>query len=168
MSTVAFQKASSAGAVAGNIYDYMNELYDKIAKRAFSFFEQDGRVHGHDVDHWLMAEADLLNPVPLELSDSEFELTVRAEVPGFTEKELEVIVEPGRLFIKGKTEKKSEEKKKKTLYSEFSSNEIFRGISLPTEIDPEKVNATLKNGVLEISMPKTTPAKKISVAAKAA
>jgi HSP20 family protein len=167
MSTVAVQRASSPG-VGGNIYDYMNELYDKIAKLAFSFFERDGRVHGHDVDHWLTAEADLLNPVPFELSESEFELSVRAQVPGFTEKELEIIAEPGRLFIKGKTEKKSEEKKKKTLYSEFSSNEIFRGISLPTEIDPEKVNATLNNGVLEISMQKAMPAKKISAAAKAA
>ena len=168
MSTVAVRRASSPGALPENIYDHMNELYNKIAQRAFSLFERDGRVHGHDVDHWLTAEAGLLNPVPLELSETDFELNVLAEVPGFTERELEIIAEPGRLFIKGKTEKKSEEKKKKTLYSEFSPTEIFRGISLPTEIDPEKVNAVLKNGVLEISMQKAMPAKKLSIAAKAA
>jgi HSP20 family protein len=146
----------------------MNDLYEQIARRAFSFLERDGRVHGHDIDQWLTAEAEFLNRVPLELAESETELTVRAEAPGFTEKELEVIVEPGRLFIKSKTEKRSEEKKKKTLYSEIASNEIFRSISLPTDIDPEKVSAVLKNGVLDISMPKAMPAQKVSVATKAA
>jgi HSP20 family protein len=89
-------------------------------------------------------------------------------VPGFTEKELEIVAEPGRLFITGRSEKKSEEKKKKTLFSEISSNEIFRSVYLPAEIDTEKVSAVLKNGVLEISMHKAKPAKEVTVMAKAA
>jgi HSP20 family protein len=141
----------------------MNELYDKIARKAFSIFEHDGYHHGHDLEHWLEAESQFLNPVPLELSETDIEFTVRAEVPGFTEKELEIVAEPGRLFITGKSEKKSEDKKKKAVYSEISANEIFRSFSLPAEIDPEKVNAVLKNGVLEVSMPKATSAKKVTV-----
>jgi len=167
MSTVSIQRTSTSGALTHPLYDYMNELYDKIAQRAFCFFERDGRIHGHDVDHWLKAEADFLNSVPFELYETDTELAVRAEVPGFTEKELEIVVEPGRVFITGKTEKKSEEKKK-TLYSEISSDEIFRSISLPTEVDPEKVTAVLKNGVLEISMHKAKAPKKVTVMAKAA
>jgi hypothetical protein len=71
-----------------------------------------------------------------------------------------VVAEPYRLFITGKTEQKTEEKKKRTLYSESSSNGIFRSICLPSKIDPDKVNATMKNGILEISMQKAAPAKK--------
>jgi HSP20 family protein len=167
MSTIAVQRASTPGALTHSLYDYMNELYDKIAQRAFSFFERDGRIHGHDLEHWLSAEADFLTPVPLELSESDTEFMVRAEVPGFSDKEIEIVAEPGRLFITAKAEKKTEEKKK-TLYSEFSSKEIFRSIALPTEIDPEKVTAVLKNGVLEISMHKAKPVKKVTVTAKAA
>jgi HSP20 family protein len=146
----------------------MNELYNKISQRAFSIFEENGRTDGHDLADWLRAEAEILTPIPLELSETDTELVVRAQVPGFTEKELEIVAEPGRLFITGKAEKKSEEEKKKTLYSEISSNEIFRTVVLPAEIDPEKVSAVLKNGVLEVSMHKAKPAKKVPVMAKAA
>jgi HSP20 family molecular chaperone IbpA len=168
MSTVAIQRASTPTALTQSLYDYMNEIYNRVAQRAFCFFESNGRTHGHDLEDWLKAEAEFLNPVPLELSETDTELAVRAEVPGFTEKELEIVAEPGRLFITGKSEKKSEEKKKKTLFSEISSNEIFRSIYLPAEIDPEKVSAVLKNGVLEISMHKAKPATRVTVMAKAA
>jgi HSP20 family molecular chaperone IbpA len=168
MSTVAIQRASTPTALSRSLYDYMNELYNTISQRAFSIFEGNERIDGHDLADWLKAEAEMLTPIPLELSETDTELAVRAQVPGFTEKELEIVAEPGRLFITGKTEKKSEEKKKKTLFSEISSNEIFRTVALPTEIDPEKVSAVLKNGVLEVSMYKAKPAKKVPVMAKAA
>jgi len=165
--TVAIQRASPPSTLA-SLDKYVTELYDNIAQRAFSFFEDEGWIHGHHVDHWLKAESELLMPISVELSETETEVSVRAEVPGFSEKDLEIGVEPGRLFIKGKFEKKSGEKKKKALYSEISSNEIFRSISLPSEIDPEKVTAVLKNGVLDITMAKAIPAKNVAVTAKAA
>ena len=168
MSTVAVQRALPASAITQNLYDYVDELYDKIGKRAFSLFENNGRIHGRDLSDWLRAEAEFLAPVPLEISETETELAVRAEVPGFNEKELEILAEPGRLFIKGKNERKTEEKKRKTLYSEIAANEIFRSVALPSEIDPDKVTAVLKNGVLEVSMHKAKPAKKVSVMPKAA
>jgi HSP20 family molecular chaperone IbpA len=168
MSTVVIQRASTPTALTHSLYDYMNELYKKIAQRAFNLFEGNGRIHGHDLEDWLKAETEFITPVPLELSETDTELAVRAEVPGFTEKELEIVVEPKRLFITGKTEKKSKEKKKQTLYSEISSNEIFRSIRLPAEIDSEKVSAVLKNGVLEVSMHKAKAAEKVTIMAKAA
>jgi HSP20 family protein len=168
MSTIPIQRASTPTALTRSLYNYMNKLYNKVSRRAFSIFEGNGRIDGHDLADWLKAEAEILIPVPLELSETDTELAVKAEVPGFTERELEIVAEPGRLFITGKAVKKSEEKKQKTPYSEFSSNEIFRSISLPAEIDPEKVSGVLKNGVLEISMHKAKPAKKVTVTAKAA
>jgi HSP20 family protein len=168
MSTVAVQRASTPTAQSHSLYDCMNELSNKIAQRAFCKFEGNGRVPGHDLEDWLKAEAEFLTPVPLELSETDAELTIKAEVPGFTEKELKIVAEPAHLFITGKTEKRSEEKKKKTLYSEISSNEIFRNVRLPVDIDPEKVSAVLKNGILEVLMHKAMPAKKVSVMAKAA
>lgn len=168
MSTVAVQRVLTPDAMMQGLYEYMDELEAKISKRAFSLFESNGRIDGHDVCDWLRAESEFLVPVPLEIIETETELAVRAEVPGFNEKELEVVAEPGRVFIRGKAEKKAEEKKKKTIYSEITSNEIFRSLALPVEIDPEKVTATLKNGVLEISTNKAKPAKKVSVMQKVA
>jgi len=168
MSNVAVQSAPTTTALTESLCKHMNDLYNKVAERAFSLFQNNGHSHGHDLEDWFKAESEFLTPVPLELSETDTELEVRAEVPAFTEKELEIVVEPSRLFIIGKTEKKSEKKKNKTFYSEISSNEVFRSISLPAEVDPENVRAVLKNGVLEISMQKAKPAKKVNVIAKAA
>jgi HSP20 family molecular chaperone IbpA len=168
MSTVAVQRASTPNALTRRLYDYMNELYQNISRRAFSIFEENGNSHGHDLDHWLKAEAEFLCPAPLEIVETDSAVTVRADVPGFIEQDLEIVAEPARLFITGKTEKKIDDSKKKTLYSEISSKEVFRSIALPSTIDPEKATASLKNGVLEISLEKTKPAKNVTVLAKAA
>ena len=97
-------------------------------------------------------------------------LEVKAEVPGFNEKEIEVSVEPRRLTITGKreTETKKEEKKSKTVYSEFCSNQILRIVDLPASVDAEKTIATLKNGVLQLTMPKVAKAKTIEIKPRAA
>ncbi len=95
MSIVAIQRASIPTAPTHSLYDYRNELSNRIAQRAFSLVQGNGRIHGHGLENWLK-ESEFLTPVPLELSETDTELTVRAEVPGFTEKELEIIVEPGQ------------------------------------------------------------------------
>jgi HSP20 family protein len=146
----------------------MNELYQKISRRAFSIFEENDHNHGHDLDQWLRAEAEFLCPAPLKIVESDSEVTIRVDVPGFSEKELEIVAEPARLFITGMAETEMDKTKKKTVYSEVSSREVFRSIALPTRIDPEKVTASLKNGVLEVSLQKMEPAKKVPVMAKAA
>ena len=112
----------------------------------------------------------LLHPVHVNIIEAAENLEVKAEVPGFTEKEIEVAVEPYRLTITGKreTEIKKEENKGKMVYSEFCSNQILRIVDLPASVDAEKTTATLKNGVLQLTMPKTVKAKAIEIQSKAA
>jgi len=153
---------------ADEIFNRINEVYESIARRAFEIFESSGRAFGRDLADWFQAESELLHPVHLDIAESEDALTVRAEVPGFNANELEVSLEPRRLTITGKRESKEERKTGKTVYSERCSNRIFRVIDLPTEVDTAKVTATFKNGVLELEMQKTAPAKKIRVEAKSA
>jgi HSP20 family protein len=89
-------------------------------------------------------------------------------MPGINEKDIEIKVEPRRVYITGKREEKSEDKKRgETFYSE-RSNEVFRVVDLPAEIDPDKVKATLSKGELEITLPKKEIGKKVRVEAKAA
>ena len=81
-------------------------------------------------------------------------------------KDLEVTLEPQRLIISGKRETKEETQKGKTVYKEQCSNQIFRAVSLPAEVDASKATATLKNGVLELQVPKSTKALAKSVEVK--
>ena len=151
-----------------NVLDRFQQNYDSIARRAFEIFDRNGRWLGHDLADWFQAESEILHPVHLEILESEEALNVRAEVPGFTAKEIDISVEPRRMTITGKHETKEESKKGKTIYSERSSNEILRAIDLPAEVESSKVTATLKDGVLNIELPKAAHAKTVRVEAKAA
>jgi HSP20 family molecular chaperone IbpA len=152
------------------LLERMNSLQNEIARRAFQLFERNGFRMGEDLENWLRAESELLHPIQVELAEDEDrnELILRAELPGFTEKDVEVKTEPGRIYITGKLEEKKEEKKEKTLYSELRSREVFRSIELPEQIDPEKVQATMSHGVLELRMPRAETQKKVPVKVKAA
>ncbi len=146
---------------ADETLDRMKETCDAIARRAFEIFDGNGRRLGRDLADWLQAEAELLHPVHLDISDTEQALTVRAEVPGFREKDVEIDLEPRRLTITGKRESREERHKGKTVYSEHCSNEIFRVVDLPSEVDTASsaIEATYDRGVLTITLPKREKAK---------
>jgi len=150
-----------------NELDRIGQLFDSIEKRAFEIFSN-GKWFSHDLSDWLQAESEILHPVHLEIAETDEALTVRAEVPGFTAKELDIRVEGNRLTIAGKHESKQESTKGKTIYSERCANEILRYVDLPSDVDGAKVNATLKDGVLNLELPKAPHAKSVRIEAKSA
>lgn len=141
------------------LFERMSRMHNEIARRAFEIFEGNGGTIGRELDDWFKAETEFLHPVHVNISETGDALQVDAEVPGFDAKDLQVSVEPGRLTISGKKETKEESKKGKTIYKEQCSNEILRVVDLPVEVDTAKVNATLKNGILNLALPKTTRAQ---------
>lgn len=157
----------AARAKSESLLDRMDEIFDGIRKRAFEMFDGNGNVFGRELDDWLKAEREILHPVQIELSESGDAFEVRAEVPGFTEKELEISAEPNRVTITGKRETSKEEKKGKTVYSETGSDQILRVVELPANIDTDKVTATIKNGVLTLALPKAATARTVRVQPKA-
>ena len=151
-----------------NVFDRIQQTYDSIARRAFEIFDSNGRWRGRELSDWLQAESELLHPVHLEMAESDDNLTVRAEVPGFSTKELEINVEPRKLTIVGKHEAREESKKGKTIYSERCAREILRVVDLPAQVDSSKVSAMLKDGILNIELPKAAHAKTVRIEPKAA
>jgi HSP20 family molecular chaperone IbpA len=162
-------KTSAAANQPGteNAIERFRQVFDSIEKRAFEIFNNNGRWFGNDLSDWLQAESEILHPLHLEIAETEDALTVRAEVPGFTAKELEIQVEGNRLTISGKHESKEETKKGKTIYSERCANEILRSVELPSDVDGTKVSATLKDGLLNIELPKAPRAKSVRIEPKA-
>jgi len=148
--------------------DEINEMFDALARRAFSIFESNGRVFGRDLADWLQAERELFHPALLDVSESDNSFEVRAEVPGFEARQLEINLEGRRLTISGKREKHEERKDKKSIYSETNSDRILRVVNLPADVNAEAVRAGLKDGILAIEIPKAVPARKISVTPRAA
>jgi HSP20 family protein len=175
MSTALMSKSESAKQPAilklttGNpFFQHMNEVYDRLAHRAYELFDGRGRQDGHDQEDWFRAESELLSPVLIEIEENEKEMIVRADVPGFRDKDLEVAVEPHRLIISGKREEIRDQTKRKAVYTERRSDEVLRTIDFSEEIDPENASATLHDGTLEISVARAHPANKSSSGATAA
>lgn len=154
--------------VGDPFYTRMQEINDLITRRAYELFENSGFAHGHDLDNWRQAESEILHKMPLDITETESGFVIHAEVPGFTEKDLEIKVEPRCLCIAGSRQEESKQQEGKTIYLERRSNQIFRVLELPVRIDPDQVKATLYDGVLEVTLAKAEVAKKIPVLTKAA
>jgi type II secretory pathway predicted ATPase ExeA/HSP20 family molecular chaperone IbpA len=152
----------------GPTFEQAQEINDLIASRAYELFESSGFTHGHAREDWLRAESEILLRVPVDVTETETELTVRADVPGFREKDLEVRIAPRSLCILGRRQEASDQNEGKTLYSERRSKQIFRMLDLPSEIDPDGLHATVSDGLLEIKVAKVGLGEKVSVVVRAA
>ncbi|MGZ4840732.1 MAG: Hsp20 family protein [Candidatus Angelobacter sp.] len=146
-------------------WDDVDELMDQVRQRAYQLFEGRGRAEGNDLEDWFKAETELLKPVPLEIAEKDDVIRVRAEVPGFKDNEIEINLEPGAFTIKGEHREETETKDEKKFHSERYAQQIFRRVPLPVNVLPEKATATLKDGVLELSLPKAELARKIEIKA---
>jgi HSP20 family protein len=136
------------------LLDRVNMLHESISQRAFDIFETRGRTHGHDLDDWLRAEAELFQTLRLDLTESDDALGISVEVPGFGARELEVGVEPRRLAIAGKRRARGPRTAERVIYCERRSNHIFRMLGLPVDVDPTNVRAALQDGILQLALPK--------------
>jgi HSP20 family protein len=152
----------------GSLVEQVEGTFNDLACRAYEIFDGNGRIFGHDLEHWFQAERELLYPVLLNIVETPEAFELKAEVPGFTEKDLEIGVEPRRLTLSGKRESSKEEKKGKTVWAESSSDQLLRVVNLPAEVEVGKVTASLKNGVLDLTLPKITQAQPVRIHPKAA
>ena len=102
-------------------------------------------------------ETDLAPPI--DISEDSKAITVKAEMPGLDTKDLDITLEHGLLRIKGE---KTEEKKEEDKYYhrvERRYGSFCRTIRLPGEVKSDKIDATYKNGILTIVLPKVVEAK---------
>lgn len=93
------------------------------------------------------------NPL-LDICESRKDITVKAEIPGIDTKDLDISINGRRLSIKG--EKKQEKRIEGESYYrvERSYGSFDRTIELPAEVDPKKVDATYRRGVLKVNLRK--------------
>jgi HSP20 family protein len=93
----------------------------------------------------------------LEVNATDKEVRVSAELPGLDEKDVEILVDDGVLTIRG--EKKSETDDKDRGFSERYYGRFERRIALPFEVDEGKAEASFRNGVLTVALPKSPKAE---------
>jgi len=102
----------------------------------------------------------------VDVIERDGELVVRAEIPGFTREELDVSVTDGAVTLKGDHREESKAEEGEYFHSEISRGSFTRTVALPGEIDADKAEASFKNGVLELTLPKHKKANRRKVEVK--
>lgn len=107
--------------------------------------------------------------IRVDVKEDEQAYHVTADLPGLTEKDVDVTFEDGLLTIKGEKKLERDEKKDTWHIVERSQGSFARQLSLPANIDQSRIEATFDKGVLKIALPKQpveqTSAKKITIKA---
>jgi HSP20 family protein len=142
--SVAIRKASS-------VFDEMNEIQDRITRRAYEIFERNRGSFGGELDNWLQAEQELLWKPSIELREKDGELLLQAALSGVDPKDVEIEVTPEDIILKAETQHQHQEQKGIVHICEFRTGMIFRSIHLPTKINPDKVKAEFSNGLLRLT-----------------
>jgi len=144
-----------AGAVsirkASSIFDEMQEMHDRIMRRAYEIFEQNGSVDGRDQENWAAAERELLWKPAIELREKDGRYELEVAVAGLEAKDIDIDVTSEDIVLKSEIRNERSGKEGIVHYSEFESGRMFRSIHLPKRIDPEKVKAEFKNGLLRLT-----------------
>jgi HSP20 family protein len=125
-----------------------------------------------DVEPAVRYKSSFSMPSPAtDISEDATAYKVTAELPGMSEKEIEVSLANGTLTLKGEKRQESEQKDKNFYLSERSYGSFQRSFAVPEGVDSDKIAADFAQGVLTITMPKTAKAveqqKKIEVKAAA-
>ena len=102
--------------------------------------------------------SDLLDREPsMDLQDRGSHYVLTAELPGFEKKDLEVRIDSSVLELRAEKSTDRETKGKQGTRTQSSRTYFHRYMTLPGEVVAEKVSGTMKNGVLELKLPKRAP-----------
>ncbi|MBW2031884.1 MAG: Hsp20/alpha crystallin family protein [Deltaproteobacteria bacterium] len=101
----------------------------------------------------------------VDVSETGKEIVVNAEIPGMSAKDIDISLNGRVLTIKGEKKQEQEEKEKNFHRLERRYGSFSRSFELPVDVDADKVKASYKNGVLNLTLPKAKEqeAKRIEI-----
>lgn len=135
----------------------IDHLIDDFERRSWHLPSARSLFHGEPFWHggrgWGKAPA-------VDIVDTATAYEITAELPGMDEKNVEVKFANGLLTIKGEKKEEKEENRKNYHLSERHYGVFERSFTVPDHVDASKIEATFKNGVLTVHLPKSPEAQK--------
>ena len=130
-----------------DMFREMERMFDEV-RRGFPFHEM------------ITTESDVEWAPRVDIDETDKAIEVKAELPGLESKDIHISLDRDMLVIKGERKRETEESGKFYHRIERQFGSFCRSLRLPVEVESEKIDATFKNGVLQITLPKTEEAKK--------
>ncbi|MBN1843994.1 MAG: Hsp20/alpha crystallin family protein [Deltaproteobacteria bacterium] len=125
----------------------------------FDRFFEDFRLPSllHEEREWVPA---------FDVSETQKEVIVKAEVPGMNKKDIDITLSDGLLTVKGERKQEEQEESENYHLVETRYGAFSRTMRLPCEVDADKVDATYRDGLLKIRLPKSQSARERKVEIK--
>jgi HSP20 family protein len=134
---------------------WTKNLKPKFPKVIENFF---GRIIGQGEDK----DVEVATMPAININDEEKAFEVVVALPGLDKKDVKIEVQDGHLSVSSEKQYEKEEKNKNWMRREFGYASFQRTFRLPQSADPEKVQATMRNGLLTIRLGKKNSYKKFT------
>lgn len=135
-----------------SIQEQMNRLFSSAFGRGGLLAEEEGQAGA-----WAPT---------VDVVDAKDRLRIKAELPGLKKDDIQVSVEDSSVVISGEKKEEKEQKEEGFIRRESTYGSFYRSIPLPSGADPNKIDASYKDGVLELTIPKSEQAKPKQITVK--
>lgn len=143
----------------------MERLFDRLMEQSWPFARGWNKPLEWNRPWWNeLFDVSAVRTPNVDVVDRDVEIFVRVEVPGVDKNGLEISLVENALTVKGQVHQEEQEEKGDYHWHEIACSQFARTVTLPAPVDATKVSAVLKNGVLEITLPKMETSKRHSIA----
>jgi HSP20 family protein len=146
-----------------SVLDEIEAMQRRIAERAQKIFRERAGASGHAIDDWVTAERETIWRPALEVRRTKDAFVVEAAVAGLDPKQLDVRVTATELLLTGDVHHSDREQEGEVVLCEFVNGPLFRGYAFPERIDPSRVAAEYRNGLLRVTAPLAEPRIKVEI-----
>jgi HSP20 family protein len=148
-----------------SVLDELEAMQRRISERAQRIFRERGGAFGHAVEDWLKAERETIWRPALEVRRTKDAFLIEAAVAGLDPKQFDVRVTPTELLVAADVHHSDREQDGEVVLCEFVNGPLFRSYRFPEPIDPARVSAEYRNGLLRVTAPLAHPATKVKIEA---
>jgi HSP20 family protein len=118
-------------------------------------------------ERWWPLEGGMAGRIPaVDVYEDKDDLVIQAEIPGLAKEDISVQVSDATLTLKGEKKREAAINEDEYYCHERAFGAFSRMVELPCEVKSEQVKASVKNGLLEVRLPKTEEAKKRAITVK--
>lgn len=148
-----------------SVLDEIGTTQRRIAARAAEIFRERGGALGRALDDWLKAEREIIWRPALEVRRTPDAFVIEAAIAGLDPKQVDVRVTPTELLLAAEVHHSDREQEGDVVLCEFVNGPLFRSFKFPEPVDPTRVSAEYRNGMLRVTAPLAHPAAKVEVQA---
>jgi len=151
--------------VVDTILEDVEEIRRRVSQRAVEIFRERRGAIGQAVDDWLQAERETVWRAALEVLRTKDAFVVRVAAAGLESRQLDVRVTPTELLVAADVHHADHKQDGEVVLCEFASGPLFRSYRFPEPVDPARVTAEYRNGLLLVTAPLAKRSRRVAVRA---